>query len=195
MTNHTPAQLKAREEKALFGLWIYILSDCVLFAGLFATYAVQNTATFGGVSIGNITNLPFVFVETLVLLTSSFACGLAVLAAYKNNKTLTLVALTATLILGLTFIGMELYEFRHLLAEGNSWSQSSFLTSYFALVGTHGLHVLLGSIWMLVTLIAIAIRGLSAGSMRKLLAFSLFWHFLDIVWIFIFTFIYLFGSL
>ena len=183
------------EDKVLFGLWIYILSDCVLFAGLFATYAVQSAATFGGPTPGDIINLPFVLTETLLLLASSFVCGLAVLAGYRKNKGLTLAALSATLLLGLSFISMELYEFKHLIAGGHSWQQSGFLSSFFTLVGTHGLHVTLASVWLLALMASIALRGLSAGNMRKLLAFSLFWHFLDIIWIFIFTFVYLFGSL
>lgn len=184
-----------KEDIVLFGLWVYILSDCVLFAGLFATYAVQHTATFGGPTMQALVNLPFVLTETLLLLASSFVCGLAVLAGYKKNKGLTLALLTTTLVLGLSFVGMELYEFRHVLLEGNGWQQSAFLSSFFTLVGTHGLHVTLAIVWLIALMTSIAMRGIHAGSMRKLLAFSLFWHFLDIIWIFIFTFVYLFGSL
>ncbi len=184
-----------KTDNVLFGLWIYILSDCVLFAALFATYAVQHTATFGGPAIDDIVNLPFVFIETLLLLTSSFVCGLAVLAGYKQKKELTLALLGMTLVLGLSFVGMELYEFGHLLLEGHSWQQSGFLSAFFTLVGTHGLHVTLGSVWLLALIVSIMLRGMGPANMRKLLAFSLFWHFLDIIWIFIFTFVYLFGSL
>jgi cytochrome o ubiquinol oxidase subunit III len=180
-------------DKVVFGLWIYILSDCVLFAALFATYAVQHTQLFGGPAPSGIFSLSNALVETLLLLTSSFTCGLAVLAAYADKKGLTMAALAATLLLGISFVALELVEFGQLLADGHSWQQSGFLSSFFTLVGTHGLHVSLGMLWMLVLLSNIALRGVTTGNMRKLLAFSIFWHFLDIIWIFIFTFVYLFG--
>jgi cytochrome o ubiquinol oxidase subunit 3 len=192
MSEHA-IQKELTDDKVVFGLWLYILSDCVLFAGLFATYAVQHTQTFGGPSAGNIFSLSNTLIETLLLLTSSFTCGLAVLMAYQNKKTLTLWALAATLVLGLSFIAMELFEFTNLLAAGHSWQQSAFLSSFFTLVGTHGLHVSLGMLWMLALMANIYLRGISTGNMRKLLAFSIFWHFLDIIWICIFTFVYLFG--
>ena len=181
------------DDKVVFGLWLYILSDCVLFAGLFATYAVQHGQLFGGPAPSQIFSLPNVVIETLLLLTSSFTCGLAVLASYKDKKGLTLAALAATLVLGLSFVGLELREFHTLLAQGNSWQQSGFLSAFFTLVGTHGLHVTIGSLWILVLMVHIYMRGISTGNKRKLLAFSIFWHFLDIIWIFIFTFVYLFG--
>lgn len=190
-----PHRIKDMSDKVVFGLWLYILSDCVLFAALFATYAVQHTQTFGGPTPGQLFSLPYALVETLLLLTSSFTCGLAVLAASTNKKSLTMWALAATLLLGLSFVAMELAEFGNLLADGHSWQQSAFLTSFFTLVGTHGLHVTIGMLWMLVLLAHIVWRGITAGTMRKLLAFSIFWHFLDIIWIFIFTFVYLFGAL
>jgi cytochrome o ubiquinol oxidase subunit 3 len=185
--------LKLEDDKVAFGIWVYILSDCVLFAGLFATYAVQQGAVYGGPAPSQIFDLSNVLVETLLLLTSTFTCGLAVLAAYKNKKNLTLLALAATLLLGLAFVGMELSEFHTLIAAGHSWQQSAFLSSFFTLVGTHGLHVSLGMLWMLALMANIYLRGISTGNTRKLLAFSIFWHFLDIIWIFIFTFVYLFG--
>jgi cytochrome o ubiquinol oxidase subunit 3 len=186
------ALAKPMEDKVVFGLWIYILSDCVLFAALFATYAVQQGSTFGGPHPGDIFRLSNVLIETLLLLTSSFTCGLAVLFAIQNKKVPTQVALFATLALGLSFVGMELFEFHTLLADGHSWRQSAFLSSFFALVGTHGLHVTLGSLWMLILMANIYVRGVGTN-IRRLLAFSIFWHFLDIIWIFIFTFVYLFG--
>lgn len=192
MTEHAKEK-ELVNDKMVFGLWIYILSDCVLFAGLFATYAVQHGAIFGGPSPGEIFDLSHVLVETLLLLTSSFTCGLAVLAAYKNKKSLTLAALAATLILGASFVSMEFIEFRDLVLAGHSWQQSAFLSSFFTLVGTHGLHVTIGMLWMLVLMLNIYLHGTTTGNTRKLLAFSIFWHFLDIIWIFIFTFVYLFG--
>jgi cytochrome o ubiquinol oxidase subunit 3 len=192
-------QTSVTEEKVAFGLWLYILSDCVLFAALFATYAVQHTQLFGGPGPGQLFNAPYVLIETLLLLTSSFTCGLAVLFASSKenaNSTYKVTALLGiTALLGLSFIAMELYEFGSLLGEGHGWQQSGFLTSFFTLVGTHGLHVTLGVLWMLVLMVHIYLRGITPGNSRKLLAFSIFWHFLDVIWIFIFTFVYLFGLL
>ncbi len=181
------------DDKVVFGLWLYILSDCVLFAGLFATYVVQQSQVFGGPTPAQLFNLQNAFIETILLLTSSFTVGLAVLAAHKGKKNLTLAALCATFILGLSFVAMELSEFHDLLAAGHSWQQSGFLSSFFTLVGTHGLHVSLGLLWMLVLIVHVYMRGISPGNWRKLLALSVFWHFLDIVWVGIYTFVYLFG--
>lgn len=182
-------------DKVTFGFWVYLMSDCVLFAALFAVYAVLRTETFGGPAIDSIVDLPYVLAETLLLLTSSFTIGLALLAAHAGRKRLTLLALGATLALGLGFLGMEAGEFVKLVGEGGAPSRSAFLSAFFALLGTHGLHVALGSVWMLALSAHVYLRGLREGTMRKLMCLGLFWHFLDIIWIFIFTFVYLFGSL
>ena len=181
-------------ERVTFGFWVYLMSDCVLFAGLFAAYAVLYTATYGGATISAIVSVPFVVIETLFLLASSFTAGLALLAGHRRKKNLTLAMLAVTLVLGLCFLGMELSEFGRLIAEGSGPSRSAFLSSFFVLLGTHGLHVFLGSVWMLVLMAHIFFRGVEKN-MRKLITLSLFWHFLDIVWIFIFTFVYLFGAI
>jgi len=190
-----PSTHSGQADKVTFGFWVYLMSDCVLFAGLFATYAVLRTATFGGPAIDSIVDLPYVLGETLLLLTSSFTMGLAMLAAHAGKKHLTLAALTATLMLGLGFLTMEVYEFAHLLGAGHGPGTSAFLSSFFTLLGTHGLHVALGSVWMLVVMAHVYVRGLVGGTRSKLMCLGLFWHFLDIIWIFIFTFVYLFGSL
>lgn len=171
------------------------MSDCVLFASLFATYAVLHTETAGGAGSLELFDRSFVLVETLVLLTSSFTCGLALIAARWKNVLGTWTALLATLTLGLLFVGMEISEFTKLIAEGNGWGESAFLSAFFTLVGTHGLHILVGSLWLLMLLSYLALRGLSERMTRRIMYFSLFWHFLDIVWICIFSFVYLFGSL
>jgi cytochrome o ubiquinol oxidase subunit 3 len=186
MTEHT-------QEKVTFGFWVYLMSDCVLFASLFATYAVLHIATFDGPRAEDLFSLPFVLTETLLLLTSSFTCGLALLAARHHKKNLTLTALVATLLLGLSFLIMELSEFRQLILEGHGPGGSAFLSSFFTLVGTHGAHIALGALWMLVLMAHIARKGITPGTTRKLMCLALFWHFLDIIWIFIFTFVYLFG--
>lgn len=180
-------------DKTIFGFWIYILSDCMLFATLFATYAVLHGNTYSGPGGGQLFSLPFVLIETLILLTSSFTAGLAVLFAQRGRKDYVIALLGATLLLGLAFIGLEMSEFARFYAEGDSWVRSGFLSGFFALVGTHGLHVAAGSLWMLVLMIQTARRGLTESVMSRLVRWSLFWHFLDVVWIFIFTFVYLFG--
>lgn len=171
------------------------MSDCVLFASLFAAYAVLHTEIAGGPSALILFDRSFVLIETLVLLTSSFTCGLAVLYAQRKNLLGLWISLGATLVLGLTFLAMEFGEFTKLIQDGNGPDTSAFLSSYFTLVGTHGLHVFVGALWILVLLVHLVVRGIQKNTASRLLLFSLFWHFLDIVWICIFSLVYLFGSL
>jgi len=182
-------------EKTVLGFWVYLMTDCVLFASLFAVYAVLHGNTFGGPGGRELFKLPYVLVETMALLTSSFTCGLAMIAAQKRDRSQVLLWLGVTFLLGLTFLGLELSEFHHMVLDGNGWRRSGFLSSYFTLVGTHGLHITFGLIWMAVIGIFIVRRGLTDGTLKRLTLLSLFWLFLDIVWIFIFTIVYLFGSL
>lgn len=179
--------------KALLGFWIYLMTDCVLFASLFATFAVLRNNTFGGPDGHQIFSLRFVFAETLILLTSSFACGLAILAARSGQKRQVLFWFAVTFVLGLAFLTLELTEFRHLAREGDSWRRSGFLSSFFTLVGTHGLHITVGLLWMASMLYQVLKRGLVTPVVRRLTMLSMFWHFLDIIWIFIFTVVYLLG--
>ncbi|HSW91135.1 MAG TPA: cytochrome o ubiquinol oxidase subunit III [Candidatus Saccharimonadales bacterium] len=181
--------------RVTFGFWVYLMTDAVLFASLFATYAVLKGNTFGGPSGTELFDLPFVLVETLLLLTSSFTAGLTMLAVHAKRKTFVLIGLAITFILGISFLAMELSEFTHLVNEGNSWSRSGFLSAFFTLVGTHGLHILSGLIWSAVLLVQIARQGLTNSVTRRLTLFSMFWHFLDVIWIFIFTIVYLMGVL
>jgi cytochrome o ubiquinol oxidase subunit 3 len=178
----------------IFGFWIYIMSDCILFSMLFAGFAVLHANTFGGPSIKEITNLPYVFGETMALLASSFTYGLAILALYKNNKAKVMNWLRITFILGLIFVSMEVNEFVHLVLEGHSWQTSGALSSFFTLVGTHGLHVSFGLLWMLVMMIQVVMFGLTPAVNRRLTYLGLFWAFLDIVWIFVYTVVYLMGA-
>ncbi len=195
----TTEQLLASEEareaddKTTFGFWVYIMTDCVLFASLFAVYAVLHRNTFGGPSSQDLYNLPYALAETVILLTSSFTCGLAVLAAQRRNKNQVLFWLALTIVLGLIFLGLELHEFRDLVIQGDSWRRSGFLTSFFTLVGTHGMHIASGLIWMVVIMAQISKKGLTRFTVRRLALLSMFWHFLDVVWIFIFTIVYLQG--
>lgn len=183
------------KDRVTFGFWLYLMSDCVLFATLFATYAVLHNQTFGAEGARELFNLPFVLAETMILLASSFTMGLAVLAVYARRKTFALAALMMTLILGMSFMALEAGEFTRFIHEGADPQASAFLSSFFALVGTHGAHVAFGALWIVVLITHIAKNGLTEGTLRKLLCLSLFWHFLDVIWIFIFTFVYLMGML
>ena len=183
------------DTKTVFGFWVYIMTDCVLFASLFAVYAVLHRNTYGGPPSQVLFDLPYALYETLILLTSSFTCGMAVLAAQRRNRALVLFWFTITFILGSAFLGMELHEFRSFVVAGDSWRRSGFLSSFFTLVGTHGLHITSGLIWMAVMMAQIGTKGLTRGTLRRLGLLSMFWHFLDVVWIFIFTIVYLQGVL
>ena len=179
--------------KAVFGFWVYIMTDCILFAVLFATYAVLHNNTFGGVTSKDIYDIRYALIETLLLLSSSFTAGIIMLKANKKEKTKALYWLFVTFLLGLAFVVMEIIEFREFYLEGHSWENSAFLSSFFTLVGTHGLHVSMGLLWLIVLGFQIMFKGITGPTFRRLSCFSYFWHFLDIVWIFIFTIVYLMG--
>ena len=196
MTDKTPYIKEHIEEhsadsRIAFGFWMYLMTDFVLFASLFAVFAVLRGNTFGGPSGADIFNMPYVLVETLLLLTSSVTSGFALLAARANKKPLVFLFLIITFILGAAFVSMEVSEFARLALAGTGWWSSGFLSSYFTLVGTHGLHVTLGLVWMLILMLAIATQGLTHSNLRKLELLNMFWHFLEIIWIFIFVIVYL----
>jgi len=189
-------QLERREadSKTIFGFWVYLMTDCVLFASLFATFAVLRNNTYGGPSGSELFSMPFVLAETLVLLTSSFTAGLGLLATRRKDVRQVLILFGITFLLGVFFLTMEVTEFHKLYVEGDSWRRSGFLSAFFTLVGTHGLHITAGLIWMLVLGMLVAQHGLKSATIRQLTLLSLFWHFLDIIWIFIFTIVYLMGK-
>ena len=180
-------------EKTLFGFWVYLMTDCILFASLFATFAVLRNNTFGGPAGHELFSLPFVLTETLILLTSSFTAGLAILAAHRQDKKQVLALFGVTFLLGIAFLTLEINEFANLASEGNSWRRSGFLSAFFTLVGTHGAHITAGLLWMAVMLVKVYRRGLGIATVKRLTMLAMFWHFLDIVWIFIFTIVYLMG--
>jgi cytochrome o ubiquinol oxidase subunit 3 len=192
MSDHASA-VAANSDRHIFGFWVYLMTDLVLFGVLFATYAVLQGNTFGGPSASTLFSLPSALTDTLILLTSSFTCGLATLAAESKKVGQTITWLVVTFILGATFLTLELTEFSKFVAGGNSWQRSAFLSSFFTLVGTHGLHIAVGLLWIIVAIIQIKLRGLTPSVTSKLTRFTMFWHFLDIVWIFIFTTVYLMG--
>jgi cytochrome o ubiquinol oxidase subunit III len=181
------------DTKTSFGFWVYLMTDCILFATLFATFAVLRNNTFGGPGGQELFELPFVLQETLILLTSSFTCGLGLLAARRQAKAQAFVWFGITFALGLAFLGLELSEFTKLVDEGHSWTRSGFLSAFFTLVGTHGAHITAGLLWLGVMFWQILRRGFTASTLKRLTLFAMFWHFLDIVWIFIFTIVYLMG--
>ncbi|MBB3143095.1 cytochrome o ubiquinol oxidase subunit III [Halomonas sp. THAF12] len=179
----------------LFGFWVYLMSDLIIFGSLFATFAVLLKGTADGPTPGEIFELPFVLVETFLLLFSSFTYGMAVLAMNADRASQVKAWLAITFLLGAGFVGMEVYEFQHLIHEGFGPDRSAFLSAFFTLVGTHGLHVTFGLIWILVMLIQVQTKGLTDMTRPRIMCLSLFWHFLDIVWICVFSFVYLMGVL
>ena len=183
----------AMYEKNVFGFWVYLMTDCVLFGILFATYAVLHNSVFGGPSGKELFNLKLVMAETFALLFSSFSCGLAGIASKQEKKHQVVGFLLVTFLLGFSFVFMEVSEFAHLIREGNGPQRSAFLSSFFTLVGTHGTHVTIGLIWMSVMMWQISTRGLTPATHRRLMCLRLFWHFLDVVWVFLFTIVYLMG--
>lgn len=179
--------------KTVLGFWMYLMTDCILFASLFTTYAVLHNSTFDGPTSKELFSLSTAFLETMLLLFSSVACGLGMLSSVRNQKNRVVAYFAVAFLLGASFVAIELNEFIHLIHEGASWKRSAFLSSFFTLVGTHGIHVSVGLLWMGVLMAEVCLRGIIVTTFRRLVIFSLFWHFLDLVWVFIFTFVYLIG--
>lgn len=177
----------------LFGFWVYLMTDCILFATLFASYAVLRDSVAGGPSTMDVFELPYVLAETLLLLLSSITYGFAMLAMNRDQRTQVLRWLGLTALLGLGFVAMEINEFHQLISEGHGPDRSAFLSAFFTLVGTHGLHVACGLVWMAVLMWQVHFRGLGAIQATRLSCLSLFWHFLDVIWICVFTVVYLLG--
>jgi cytochrome o ubiquinol oxidase subunit 3 len=174
-----------------FGFWLFLLSDIVIFSALFAAYAVLSARTDGGPTGAQIFDLRHVFMETSCLLVSSFTCGLCVLAMERRSNTMIYVWGAVTFILGAAFIGLELSEFTDMFSRGITPARSAFLSAFFTLVGTHGIHVTAGLCWLAVMMAQIATLGLHPKIVGRLVCFSLFWHALDLVWIGVFTIVYL----
>ena len=183
------------EGGTMLGFWLYLMSDCLIFAVLFATYAVLGRQYAAGPSAADLFELPTVALNTAMLLFSSITYGFAMLCMERNAKWGTLGWLVVTAAFGAAFVGLELNEFGHLIADGAGPQRSAFLSSFFTLVGTHGLHVTVGIVWMVVLMIQVLWRGLIPENKRRLMCLSLFWHFLDVVWIGVFSFVYLISVL
>jgi cytochrome o ubiquinol oxidase subunit 3 len=179
----------------LLGFWIYLMSDCLVFAVLFATYGVVGGNFAAGPAPKDLFDLSLVALNTSMLLLSSMTYGFAMLSSYRNKVAATQMWLVVTGLFGAAFLGIELYEFAHLIHEGATPQRSAFLSAFFTLVGTHGLHVTFGIVWLITLLVQIGKHGLNRANARRLACLSLFWHFLDVIWIGVFTFVYLMGVL
>jgi cytochrome o ubiquinol oxidase subunit 3 len=179
----------------VLGFWLYIMTDCVLFGSIFAAFLVLHQPGSFGPLLKPFVDLYYVLGETAFLLLSNLVFGIAIIASYKKRPQLTASLLILTFLLGLGFVGMELNEFIHLVHEGYSWTSSASASAFFTLVGTHGLHVSFGLLWIAVMIIQILRMGLNGAVNRRLVYLGLFWNFLDIVWIFVFTVVYLVGAL
>ncbi|KRC25071.1 cytochrome o ubiquinol oxidase subunit III [Acidovorax sp. Root219] len=183
------------ENGTALGFWLYLMSDCLIFAALFATYGVLGRSYAAGPTGAQLFDLPLVALNTAFLLLSSITFGFAMLQKQQNKVGGTLAWLAITGLFGLGFLGLELYEFHHLIHQGAGPQRSAFLSAFFTLVGTHGLHVTFGLVWLVVLMLQIKKHGLIHENKRRLMCLSMFWHFLDVVWIGVFTFVYLMGVL
>ena len=177
-----------------YGFWLFLVSDIIMFSAFFAAYAVLSGATAGGPPGSRLFDLDTTAIETGCLLLSSFTCGLASIAAHIKRMVWFQAAMAATFVLGATFIGLEVNELATLIAHGNGPGRSAFLSAFFALVGCHGVHVTLGLLWLLTMMAQVVAKGFRDNIMRRILCFTLFWHALDIIWVALFTVVYLIGS-
>ncbi|MBN2615500.1 MAG: cytochrome o ubiquinol oxidase subunit III [Bacteroidales bacterium] len=200
ITNMDAAKAREMEhahhmEMKTFGFWIYLMSDLVIFSVLFATFATHGHNYAGGPGPKDLFDIPYLFVETMFLLISSVTYGFSMVAMQNNNKKMVLTGLVITFLLGLGFVSMEIHEFYGMIMEGSGPDRSGFLSSFFTLVATHGTHVTFGLLWMAVMIIQVVKKGFTDGVRSRLMRLSLFWHFLDIVWVGVFTVVYLLGML
>jgi len=175
----------------ILGFWIFLGAEIILFSTLFATFGVLKGSTMGGPSPKELFEINGVMAETLILLTSSFTCGIAVYEMHRNNKKRLLAWFAVTLLLGASFVGLEITEFIKYVHEGATLQTNAFYSSFFTLLGTHGMHVSLGIGWGIMVMLQITKRGITSVTARKTFIIGLYWHFLDVIWIFIFTFVYL----
>jgi cytochrome o ubiquinol oxidase subunit 3 len=194
-SEHAGRNLASKRIIVGYGFWIFLLSDILMFSAFFATYAVLSGSTAGGPNARQLFDLGNTAIETGCLLASSFTCGLATIAASRHRALFFYAWMSVTFVLGLVFIGLELHEFVGLVAQGAGPSRSAFLSAFFTLVGCHGLHVSCGLLWLLTMMAQVFAKGFRADILRRMLCFSLFWHALDIIWVAVFTVVYLIGSL
>ncbi|RCW41207.1 cytochrome o ubiquinol oxidase subunit III [Paenibacillus prosopidis] len=182
-----------QESLKMFGFWLFLITDVILFGTLFATFVVLRFNTAAGPTPAELIELQGIIISTFILLTSSFTSGIAVLEMNKGNKRGLILWLAITALLGASFVYLEVTEFMHLVHEGAAIGTSAYWSAFFTLVGTHGLHVSLGLVWMIALMLQLSRRGITPVTKRKVNIISLYWHFLDVVWIFVFTIVYLMG--
>lgn len=193
---HLPLEFSSEMESIkITGFWMFLVTDILIFASLFASYAVFRGQVAQGPTPAHLFKLGPIILETVLLLTSSFTVGLAIYSMRKQNKKAVMAWMIVTLLLGAGFVTAEIHDFVSFVALGATWHKSAFLSGFFLLVGTHGFHVTMGILWAITILFQVARRGFTPVTTRKLFTFSLYWHFLDIVWIFILTFVYLNGKI
>ncbi|MEM9421012.1 MAG: cytochrome o ubiquinol oxidase subunit III [Pseudomonadota bacterium] len=190
---HHDGEHHEHETGTMLGFWLYLMSDCLIFGILFAVHAVVGQSYAAGPAPKDLFEIDMILVATFMLLFSSITYGFAVINMQQNNKRGTLIWLVVTGLFGLAFLGLEVKEFEHLWHIGAKPSESAFLSSFFTLVGTHGLHVTFGCIWLCVLLAQVSMHGLTTENRRRVMCLSLFWHFLDLIWIGVFSFVYLTG--
>ncbi len=195
-----PRDFLCREEGqshngTLLGFWLYLMSDCFIFAALFACVAVFGTSTVGGPNARDVFDLPGLAVNTALLLVSSVTFGFAMLEMARQRKSAMLGWLAASGVLAACFVGLEIHEFVTMIGDGAGPGRSAFLSSFFTLVGTHGLHVTIGVLWLIVLMVQLGTHGFTEANRRRLMCLSMFWHFLDLVWVGVFSYVYLVGVL
>lgn len=196
MVQHTPLEFSNETESIkITGFWMFLVTDVLIFASLFSSYAVFRNQVAQGPTAAQLYTLGPVILETFLLLTSSFTIGLAIYSMRREKKAATIMWVILTLLLGAGFVTAEIHDFITFVAAGATWHKSAFLSGFYILVGTHGLHVTMGILWAITILFQIGRRGFTPVTTRKLFTFSLYWHFLDIVWIFILSFVYLGGKI
>jgi cytochrome o ubiquinol oxidase subunit 3 len=193
-TEHGERSLASKRIIVGYGFWIFLLSDIIMFSAFFAAYAVLENNTAGGPAGKELFSQTNAAIETACLLLSSFTCGIASIAAQRRQFLLYQGAMLVTAVLGIAFLVLESREFADMVSQGNGPSRSAFLSSFFALVGCHGIHVTLGTMWLFTMMAQVAAKGFRADIMRRLLCFNLFWHALDIIWVALFTVVYLMGT-
>lgn len=181
--------------RAVYGFWVFLLSDLIMFSALFASYAVLRNNTFGGIGIQGVATLPYILVMTIVLIASSFTAGLSSAAFDKGSKCAVMFWLLVTLVITIVFIGMEQHQFASLIHSGNTWQRSAFLSAFFTLTGLHWFHVVFAAIWVVVLLIQFMGQGLTAVMRTRVTCLAMFFHFLNILWMFIFVIVYLMGAI
>ncbi len=190
---HFPDPHRDLYSRTTFGFWIYLLTDFVLFGTLFAVYAVLYRSTFGGPSVKDLFELPYTLTPALILLMSSLTVGLGSAMAHRKDKQWTIALFSLTFLLGIVFVGMQLADMLRLVHEGSGWQKSAFLSAYFTLIGTHFVHMIFALLWVLVFLYPVWREGITPVNLRRVTCLKMFWQFLNIIWFFIFSFVYLLG--